>query len=725
MTRPLALLVLAAVAASAFAVDAPPTVATPASASPSPVTAKTTVLNVLGADDGGAAALTYTWSAVTVPTGAAVTFSPNATNAARTSTATFNRIGTYVVRCTIRDVALQSVTSDVSVTVNPTYTSVVVSPSPVYVNPAATQAFTASAKDQFGVSLVTQPAFTWTTSGGGTIASTGVYTAGSTAGGPHTMTATSGTVSGTATAYIKAVPRILSAAASTANPVTGTTTTLTVTATDDDGGEPNLIYAWRVNGTPPADVVFGRNGTNAAKAVNATFAAAGTYSLSCLITDQDQYSVTANLSLTVNRTLTSIQVTPADTGVAVSTTRAFTARGHDQFGIQLVTQPTWTWAASGGGTIATTGVYTASATPGGPYTITATSGTINGTTTARVVAAAFPRVATVAAAAVNPVTTTSTTLTVLGSDDGGEPALTYTWAYLTAPANGSVSFAPNGTNPAKSTTATFTRAGAYVLQVRIRDAQGQEVTSNVNVTVNAMATAAITVTPTTQAINPGASCVFAAAANDQFAQPLTVYTWSVAGGGVIGTTTGVFTANATSGGPWTVTARSGTFTGTATVSVNSAIIAALQTAIRTDAFGVPSRPERLTALVIPPGFNQVQHDRNPLAYRNIPEPGRVWQQAAPSATAIPLKTPSGTSFSAARGGTVNLAVKTAPNAPVTFTGLDGGTFTVSGVSVLTVQGNANGDVTVAYVTPNRAGEARVLASSPMAVGQAVFRVDVQ
>ena len=49
--------------------NASPTVTTAASATPSTVTGTTTVLSVLGADDGGEANLTYTWAA-TVPSGA-------------------------------------------------------------------------------------------------------------------------------------------------------------------------------------------------------------------------------------------------------------------------------------------------------------------------------------------------------------------------------------------------------------------------------------------------------------------------------------------------------------------------------------------------------------------------------------------------------------------------------------------------------------------------------
>src|SRR4029450_4428746 len=45
----------------------PPTAAVAASASPNPITGTNTSLSVLGADDGGEASLTYTWSTTGTP----------------------------------------------------------------------------------------------------------------------------------------------------------------------------------------------------------------------------------------------------------------------------------------------------------------------------------------------------------------------------------------------------------------------------------------------------------------------------------------------------------------------------------------------------------------------------------------------------------------------------------------------------------------------------------
>jgi hypothetical protein len=176
--------------------DEPPTVATPAAASPSPVTGTTTALSVLGADDDGEAGLTYTWSAGTPP--APVSFSANGTNAAKDTTATFTKAGAYAFAVTIREGNGLTATSAVTVTVNQTLTVVTVSPATTSVFTGNTAQFTATAKDQFGALSTPPPSFLWSVSGGGTISPTGLFTAGATAGGPFTVTAASGSVSGTA-----------------------------------------------------------------------------------------------------------------------------------------------------------------------------------------------------------------------------------------------------------------------------------------------------------------------------------------------------------------------------------------------------------------------------------------------------------------------------------------------------------------------------------------------
>jgi len=178
-----------------------PTVASPATASPSPTTSTTTALSVLGNDDGGQANLTYTWATTGNPP-AAVSFSANASNAAKNTTATFTKAGSYALTATIRDASGSTATSSVTVVVNQKTTSISVTPSTAQVATNGTQQFLASAKDQFGAAMSPQPSITWAVSGGGTINSVGLFSAGNTSGGPFTVSATGASTVGNASVSV-------------------------------------------------------------------------------------------------------------------------------------------------------------------------------------------------------------------------------------------------------------------------------------------------------------------------------------------------------------------------------------------------------------------------------------------------------------------------------------------------------------------------------------------
>jgi hypothetical protein len=358
----------------------PPTIATAASASPNPVSGTAAALSVLGADDGGEAALTYTWATTGTPP-AGVTFSANGTNAAKNTTVTFTKAGSYTLAATVKDAPGLSTTSTIVVTVDQTLTSIVLSPASTSVAPLGTQQFTATARDQFATALATPPSLAWSVSGGGTISANGLFTAGASAGGPYTVTAASGATSGTASVTVSqpnASPTIATPAAASPNPVTAATAVLSVLGADD-GGEANLTYTWATTGTPPAAVTFSANGTNAAKNTTATFTKAGSYAFQATVKDPGNLTATSAVTVTVNQTLTSIVVSPSTATVSPSATQQLTATARDQFAANLTTQPTFTWSVSGGGTISSSGLFTAGTTAGGPYTVTAASGGKSGT----------------------------------------------------------------------------------------------------------------------------------------------------------------------------------------------------------------------------------------------------------------------------------------------------------------------------------------------------------
>jgi hypothetical protein len=361
-----------------------PTVATSASATPNPVTGATTTLSVLGADDGGESNLTYTWAALSLPPGGGVSLSANGTNAAKTTTATFNRAGSYPLQVTITDAGGLSATSSVTVIVNQTLTSITVTPNAPTVGLGGQQQFSATALDQFGNPLSSQPGFTWSATAG-QVTATGLFTAPGSGTGTVTVRARAGAVSGTATVTLgpagSGIPTVGVPASGPPNPVAGTTAALQVLGADD-GGEANLTYTWAVLAAPPgAAPAFGANGSNAAKDTTVAFNQAGSYLFRVTITDSGGRSVTSTVGVSVGQTLTTVVVTPATTAVRPRRRVQFTALALDQFGQALASQPAFSWTAAGTGTISGSGLYTAPRRGRGKVVVQAGAGGVGGTAT--------------------------------------------------------------------------------------------------------------------------------------------------------------------------------------------------------------------------------------------------------------------------------------------------------------------------------------------------------
>ncbi len=93
----------------------------------------------------------------------------------------------------------------VNVTVVGPLAQIGVTPANATVVPGGQQQFTATGADLLGHTLMPQPPFSWSVSGGGTIDGTGLFTAGSAAGGPFSVAAASGGITGTASVSVVAV----------------------------------------------------------------------------------------------------------------------------------------------------------------------------------------------------------------------------------------------------------------------------------------------------------------------------------------------------------------------------------------------------------------------------------------------------------------------------------------------------------------------------------------
>ncbi len=179
-----------------------PVITRAASATPNPVTGTTANLTVSASDPSGNSGLIYTWTTTGTPP-APVTFSANGTNAAQSSTATFKVAGSYSLEVTASDPSGYVVTSAVTVVVNQSLTSITISPGSITVAENGQEQFTATADDQFGNPMATEPAVTWSvSSGGGTVgATTGLYKAPA-AAGSATITAIADGISGKASLTI-------------------------------------------------------------------------------------------------------------------------------------------------------------------------------------------------------------------------------------------------------------------------------------------------------------------------------------------------------------------------------------------------------------------------------------------------------------------------------------------------------------------------------------------
>jgi hypothetical protein len=369
------------------------TVATRASAFPNLVLGTTTTLSVLGgnAGKGGEHALIYRWRS-TGP--GPVTFSPNGTNAAKSTTATFVRGGSYILVAAVVgprgstpdwDNGAQA-TSRVIVIVNQTLSSVVLAPGPILtLTVPATQQFIAKALDQFGRPLATQPPFTWsflTTRTEpidmfGSITTNGLYTTGGKPGIVKVKALTGGIFSTVLVALKPAPITLVAPAAASPNPVTVNTTNLSVDAAY--AGYGFLSYLW--SGTGPGSVTFFPNGTYTSKSPYAVFTQAGVYTITVIISNGFNVK-TSSVDVTVNANLGAITVTPGPTlTLTHHATQQFTATATDQFGQALSPQPkiTWSLPAGGVGSIdSATGLYN-SGNDAGAATVTATSGAVSGT----------------------------------------------------------------------------------------------------------------------------------------------------------------------------------------------------------------------------------------------------------------------------------------------------------------------------------------------------------
>lgn len=439
--------------------------------------------------------------------------------------------------CDVHGVAAPGSLARITVTPNATVTV------------GGTQQMTAVGYDAEGRVMNIAP--TWSiAAAGGTVASSGVFTAGTLPGVySNTVVASIGSIVGQASITVIAGP--LASISIVPSPVTLAvlgTQQFTAVGKDASGNIVPINPTWSV---------VANGGTIGSTGIFTAGTLAGTYT-NTVQASSGGLKATATVIVTAGP-LSSIVVTPNPATLAVGQSQQFTAVGKDASGNVLDFTPVWTVVA-GGGTINATGLFVAGGTLGTfANTVKATSGTASGTATVTVVLGALasitvtPNPATMAIGA-------SQQMTAVGKDAGGNVVtITPVWDVVTT---------PNG--------ASITQTGMYTAGVqagtfvnKVRASSGGIAGYATMIATNAVLTS-ITVTPNPVFLQTAGVQQFTAVGHDASGNVFAITpVWSVvSGGGVINAGTGVFTAGLVAGVYTnTVKATSGAVSGTATVNV--------------------------------------------------------------------------------------------------------------------------------------------------------------
>jgi subtilisin family serine protease len=311
---------VATVAAPDAEANQSPTVAAAAAATPGVVTGTSAALSVLGVDDAGEAALTYTWATAGTPP-APVAFDANGTNAAKRAVATFAKAGAYSFVVTVRDAAGATVADTVGVTVSPTLMRLSVSPATATVSTNGTRQFAAAATDQFGAAMPVPAGVAWSLAGGtGAVGAAGLYAAPA-AAGTATVRAASGAVAGTAAVTVvlasPAAPTGL--AATPASP-----TQVNLAWKDNANNETGYVVQRATDGGFTSDVVTTTLGANATGRAVTGLAANTTYYFRVRATNAAGGSAYANVAAAKTKVATvTYQAESAAVGGGTTIARAY------------------------------------------------------------------------------------------------------------------------------------------------------------------------------------------------------------------------------------------------------------------------------------------------------------------------------------------------------------------------------------------------------------------
>ncbi|OYV67999.1 MAG: hypothetical protein B7Z74_08905, partial [Deltaproteobacteria bacterium 21-66-5] len=359
----------------------------------------------------------------------------------------------------------------VSVTAG-TLATITVTPNPATLAVHGRQQFVAVGTDVDGNSVPI--AATWSVvAGGGAVDTSGLFTAGTVPGTySNTVTATSGQLSGTATVIVTAGPLAsIIVAPSPANLLVNGVQQFTAVGMDANGDTVPITPVWAV--------VAGGGAVDGAGLFTAGVVT-GTFTNTVRATS-GALSGTVTVNVTAGP-LAAITVTPNPTTMPVNGTQQFVAVGRDANGNTTPVAAAWTVVA-GGGSISSTGVFTAGGVAGTfANTVKATSGALS--TTATVVVTAGPLASiTVSPNPVTMLVNGTQSFTAVGKDAGGNVIpITPGWSVV----------AGGGTVDGAGLFTAGTAPGTYTNTVM---ATSGTVSGAATVTVTAGPLASIAVTP--------------------------------------------------------------------------------------------------------------------------------------------------------------------------------------------------------------------------------------
>ena len=456
-----------------------------------------------------------------------------------------------------------TITGSTVLTVNPApLVSIAVTPATATVAPSGTQQYTAMGTYADGSTQNITSSVTWSASAGATIIAGGLAIPGVTPNTTSTIMAAQGNISGTATLTITNPLVSIAVTPLTASIAQQTTQQYVATGTYADHSTQVITTSvtWNSSNTTVA-TISNSQGTQGLATSGTT---AGTTTITA--TSGSITSPPATLTVT-SATLVSIAVTPMTPQIVYQTQQAFVATGtYSDSSTQVITGSV-TWASSDTTkiTITVSGVATGVNTTTSPVTISATKGTVVGSTTATVVPAPVVSIAITPVAPTTLAMGTSrqyTATATLGNGSTLNVTNVATWTSLnTAVATVGVH---NGVVQAATTVPTTTTVTFNVTY--------NSVTQSFNVDVTSATATSITVTPITPSIPVGVNQRFNAVAtfSDGSTQDITqVAAWSSNNTPVATISPTLGLAFGVSPGSATITALFETISGTATLTVDS------------------------------------------------------------------------------------------------------------------------------------------------------------